>query len=185
VKFEATILPVAAGGADIFGNHGMLHINPDGSYTYTRLQVEVGDVLPGAFDVFTYTYSDKNGAPSSAALTIEVLPETVAAPDGKGVHKGSAFDDAIYGAGYDKTTADGYLTIDGGGGQDLIDATGAGASHLLGGAGNDFLIGGGDEDLLEGGAGADRLAGGGENDSASYASSKSGVTVDLSNSNNN
>src|SRR6185436_13033788 len=60
VKFEATILPVAAGGADIFGNHGMLHINPDGSYTYARLQVEVGDVLPGAFDVFTYTYSDKN-----------------------------------------------------------------------------------------------------------------------------
>src|SRR5262245_25591989 len=55
VTFEATTLPVAAGGINIFGDHGMLHINPDGSYTYTRLQVEVGDVLPGATDVFTYT----------------------------------------------------------------------------------------------------------------------------------
>ena len=117
VKFEATTLPVAAGGTDIFGNHGMLHINPDGSYTYTRLQVEVGNVLPGAFDIFTYTYADKNGTPSSAALTIEVLPEIIAVPDGKGVHKGTAFDDAIHSVGYDKVAAaDGYITIDGGGG---------------------------------------------------------------------
>ena len=149
------------------------------------MQVEVGDVLPGVTDVFTYTYADKNGATSAATLTIEVLPETVAVPDSKGVHKGTSFDDAIYGADYTKATADGYITIDGGKGQDLIDATNASASHLLGGAGNDFLIGGSDLDLLEGGAGADRLAGGGENDTASYASSKAGVTVDLSNSNNN
>ena len=89
-----------------------------------------------------------------------MLPETVAIPDSKGVHKGTSFDDAIYGGDYAKVTADGYVTIDGGGGQDLIDATGVGASHLLGGVGNDFLIGGSDEDLLEGGAGADRIAGG-------------------------
>ena len=52
IQFEATTLPVPAGGVDLFGDHGMLHINPDGSYTYTRLQVEVGDVVPGATDVF-------------------------------------------------------------------------------------------------------------------------------------
>ena len=94
--------------------------------------------LPGATDVFTYTYADKNGASSTATLTIEVLPETVAAPDSKGVHKGTAFDDVIDGADYTKATADGYVTIDGGGGQDLIDASGTNASHLIGGAGNDF-----------------------------------------------
>ena len=48
---------------------------------------------PASTDVFTYTYADKNGASSTATLTIEVLPETVAVPDSKGVHKGTAFDD--------------------------------------------------------------------------------------------
>ena len=43
----------------------------------TRLQVEVGDVTPDATDVFTYTLTDKNGASSTATLTIEVLPETL------------------------------------------------------------------------------------------------------------
>src|SRR4030095_301894 len=91
IQFGITGQPVLAAGADIAGDHGTLHINPDGSYTYTRLQVEVGDVLPGATDVFTYTFADKNGASSTATLTIEVLPEIVAVPDGNGVHKGTAF----------------------------------------------------------------------------------------------
>ncbi|HJR23166.1 MAG TPA: calcium-binding protein, partial [Dongiaceae bacterium] len=178
-------IAVPAGGADIAGIYGTLHINPDGSYIYTRTQVAIANVQPGTSDGFTYTYADKSGATSSHVLTLMLLPETVAIADSKGVHKGTAFDDAIYGSSYAKATADGYITIDGGGGQDVIDATGAGASRLLGGVGNDFLIGSSDEDLLEGGAGADRIAGGGENDTASYASSKAGVTVDLSNSSNN
>jgi Ca2+-binding RTX toxin-like protein len=51
---------------------------------------------------------------------------------------------------------------------------------LTGGAGNDILIGGGGNDTIEGGAGNDNLDGGaGTGDTVSYASSDSGVTVDL------
>ena len=185
IQFEATILPVNAGGADLFGDHGMLHINPDGSYTYTRLQVEVGDVAAGATDVFTYTFTDKNGANSTATLTIEVLPETMAAPDGKGLHKGTAFDDFIDGSFYFTKTADGMVTIDGGEGQDKIIGSGFYNNHLIGGAGNDFLIGNDGDDLLEGGAGTDRLDGDKGKDIASYSSSKAGVTVDLTDNNKN
>ncbi len=48
----------------------------------------VGDVTPGATDVFTYTLADKNGASSATTLTIEVLPEIVAAADSKGAPQG-------------------------------------------------------------------------------------------------
>src|SRR6185436_118783 len=185
IQFNATTLAVPPAGVDIAGTHGFLHINPDGSYTYTRLQVEVGDVAAGATDVFTYTYTDKNGADSTATLTIEVLPEIVAAPDSKGLHKGTAFDDWIDIGDYVIQQSDGRVAVDGGAGQDVIDATDAGASRLFGGAGNDFLIGSSGEDILEGGAGADRMEGSDDFDTASYASSKAGVTVDLSNNANN
>lgn len=48
-----------------------------------------------------------------------------------------------------------------------------------GGAGADVLTGGNANDLLEGGAAADKLTGGGGIDTASYAGSAAGVTVDL------
>ena len=57
---------------------------------------------------------------------------------------------------------------------------------MLGGAGNDYLIGSSHDDILEGGAGADEISGGLDgNDTASYASSKAGVTVDLTDNLNN
>ena len=171
---------VAGAGADIDGAHGTLHINPDGSYTYTRLQVELINVPAGATDVFLYTYADKNGVNSTATLSIEVLPETVAVPDSKGLHKGTTYDDLIDGSSYTKLTADGMVTIDGGAGQDKIFGAGFLNSHLFGGAGNDYLIGNDGDDVLEGGAGADRLDGTTEDDTASYASSKAAVRVDLS-----
>src|SRR4029453_10391793 len=111
IQFGISGQPVTAAGAHIAGTHGFLHINPDGSYTYTRLQVEVGDVPAGATDVFTYTYADKNGASSTATLTIEVLPEIVAAPDSKGLHKGTAFDDWIDGTSYFIEQSDDRVTI--------------------------------------------------------------------------
>ena len=47
IQFGANApIAVPAAGVDIAGTHGTLHINPDGSYTYLRLQVEVGDVTP-------------------------------------------------------------------------------------------------------------------------------------------
>src|SRR5262245_8147579 len=65
-------IPVPAGGVDIDGTNGTLHINPDGSYTYERAAPLVYDATQGAADVFTYTLADGNGASSSTSLTIEV-----------------------------------------------------------------------------------------------------------------
>src|SRR5688572_23072935 len=61
IQFNATILNVPAAGQDIAGTHGTLHINQDGSYSYARQQLEIGDVPIGATDVFAYTLTDKNG----------------------------------------------------------------------------------------------------------------------------
>ncbi|WP_210247285.1 endo alpha-1,4 polygalactosaminidase [Blastochloris sulfoviridis] len=58
--------------------------------------------------------------------------------------------------------------------------TGNDAANLLsGGAGADTLIGGGGDDTLLGGAGADTNIGGAGSDTVSYAASKLGVKVDL------
>jgi Ca2+-binding RTX toxin-like protein len=60
--------------------------------------------------------------------------------------------------------------------------TGNGANNTLnGGAGNDTLLGGDGNDTLLGGAGADVHNGGTGFDTASYALSSAGVTVDLKN----
>ena len=55
----------------------------------------------------------------------------------------------------------------------------AGNDTLYGGAGMDTLDGGGDNDVLEGGAGGDALFGGEGKDTASYAGSRSAVSVSL------
>lgn len=66
------------------------------------------------------------------------------------------------------------------GGSAADDLTGdEGANRLEGGAGNDTLNGGEGNDTLIGGAGADTLIGGDDTDTASYETSKLGVTVVL------
>ena len=62
-------------------------------------------------------------------------------------------------------TAAGLVTIDGGGGSDLLDGRGSGAFQLelLGGSGNDSLRGGGQTDFLDGGSGMDTIRSGGDN----------------------
>ncbi len=74
-----------------------------------------------------------------------------------------------FGLGDDIRAGAGNDTIEGLVGHDRID----------GGAGNDVLDGGRGDDTLIGGAGADRLLGGTGRDTASYAGSAAGVTVDL------
>jgi Ca2+-binding RTX toxin-like protein len=55
----------------------------------------------------------------------------------------------------------GYVTLDGGAGNDTLQQTGANGSNMLGGAGNDILIGSnGAVDKLDGGLGADTMRGG-------------------------
>jgi Ca2+-binding RTX toxin-like protein len=56
---------------------------------------------------------------------------------------------------------------------------GVGKDFLAGGAESDILLGGDGNDTLEGGEGADTLNGGSHNNTASYASSTRGVTVNL------
>src|SRR4029453_14037293 len=64
IKFGANPpVAVIAGGTDIVGTFGTLHINPDGTYTYTRALTNIysaGGLAPGATDAFTYTLTDGN-----------------------------------------------------------------------------------------------------------------------------
>lgn len=56
-----------------------------------------------------------------------------------------------------------------------------GADWIIGNGGDDALYGGAQDDVLGGGAGADILDGGSGVDTATYASAKSGLVIDLSN----
>jgi Ca2+-binding RTX toxin-like protein len=83
----------------------------------------------------------------------------------------------VYGGALNDTITGNNLndTLDGGNGDD----------SLSGGNGNDTLIGGVGNDTLTGGVGNDTLTGGAGDDYASYYSSTTAVTADLSNAANN
>ena len=74
--------------------------------------------------------------------------------------------------------------VTGGSGNDSITGN-DGANLLDGGAGNDTVLGGAGDDTLAGGLGDDVLDGGDGADTASYASSETAVTIDLTNPANN
>jgi Ca2+-binding RTX toxin-like protein len=82
---------------------------------------------------------------------------------------------------------DGANELYGRSGNDLLDGRGgndklfgeAGDDNLQGGSGDDALDGGANNDVLAGGAGADVLVGGDGIDTADYAASLAGVTVNL------
>ncbi|WP_394727358.1 VCBS domain-containing protein [Altererythrobacter sp. GH1-8] len=59
-----TVLP----GESIEGDYGVLTIDADGSYSYTRNP----DTPGGVQDVFTYTIEDQDGSPAEATLTINI-----------------------------------------------------------------------------------------------------------------
>ncbi|MRS17313.1 BapA prefix-like domain-containing protein [Enterobacteriaceae bacterium RIT691] len=63
---------VGAGGATITGLYGTLHINPDGSYSYTLTNTSAGVI--GHKDSFTYTIS--NGVTSDSAQLVVTLGPT-------------------------------------------------------------------------------------------------------------
>ncbi|MDB4778092.1 calcium-binding protein [bacterium] len=70
------------------------------------------------------------------------------------------------------------LVVTGGGGDDVIDASGANISvSLIGGAGADTLIGGSANDVLAGGGGTDVMDGGAGNDTNSFQGIGVGVTA--------
>jgi VCBS repeat-containing protein len=64
---QGVVTTVGAGGADIQGLYGTLHINQDGSYTYTLTNTSASVI--GRTENFTYTISH-SGASSSAQLVV-------------------------------------------------------------------------------------------------------------------
>lgn len=83
------------------------------------------------------------------------------------------------------------ITVNGGEGNDTLDASaaargltlvgGTGADSLVGGKGNDSLDGGDGDDILIGNGGADVFVGGADSDSADYSARTIGVTVSKDN----
>lgn len=67
--------PVDAGGVDIQGQYGTLHINQDGSYTYTLTNPTAGY---GHKESFTYTITQNGVGSSAAQLVINLGPAPVA-----------------------------------------------------------------------------------------------------------
>jgi Ca2+-binding RTX toxin-like protein len=179
-KVEGMTIP----GQDIMGTYGKLHMNADGSYTYTRNTTNIwdgGGLTPGASEHFAYEITDKNNNHSTATLTINLLAEAATTLDKNGTHNGTAFDDFINGENL-KTVQGGLMAINGGDGADKIVGQDNVFNHLIGGAGNDWLIAGGGNLVseLEGGLGADRLDGGMSlKATATYANSKAAVTVEI------
>ena len=112
--------------------------------------------------------------------------------DGNDSLNGEDGDDFLWGnGGHDFLFGgDGADYLDGGSGNDFLRGDYYGFhdlqrpglhnnDELYGGEGDDTLLGLGGDDILEGGAGHDKLDGGDGSDTASYASSAGGVTVDL------
>ena len=64
---SGTAITVPSGGIDVQGNYGTLHINQDGSYTYTL--TDTSATVLGRTESFTYTIS-QNGSSASANLVV-------------------------------------------------------------------------------------------------------------------
>ncbi|MDX6020939.1 Ig-like domain-containing protein [Scandinavium sp. V105_16] len=68
---NGVVTTVGAGGADIVGLYGTLHINQDGSYTYTLTNTSAA--VLGHKESFTYTITH-NGVSDSAQLVVTLGP---------------------------------------------------------------------------------------------------------------
>ncbi|MCF2515235.1 DUF5801 domain-containing protein [Sphingomonas sp. G124] len=76
VGFNGSTDSNPAGGFDVSGEWGTLHMDASGQYTYTRT-----GGAGGATDTFTYTYLDGDGDSVSATLTITLADNTPTLPD--------------------------------------------------------------------------------------------------------
>ncbi|WP_284268532.1 beta strand repeat-containing protein, partial [Mesorhizobium huakuii] len=132
----ATVTGVASGnvgsdvsgnvGANINGSYGILHVNADGTYTYTLTNPEANapagndgtNVQPGQ-DVFTYTVKDSFGNTSTSTITISIKDDvptahndTDAAQSGEKVTGNVETGTSTHGTGAaDTAGADGIASI--------------------------------------------------------------------------
>ncbi|WP_377827446.1 VCBS domain-containing protein [Bradyrhizobium lupini] len=83
---------------DVAGTYGTLHLNADGSYTYTlnNAQANVQALAEGqqVTDVFSYTNSDNHGGSSSSSLTIKITGSNDGPTITSGVQSGTVVEDA-------------------------------------------------------------------------------------------
>ncbi|MCK1711246.1 VCBS domain-containing protein [Bradyrhizobium sp. 143] len=83
---------------DVVGTYGTLHLNADGSYTYTlnNAQANVQALAEGqqVTDVFSYTNSDNHGGSSSSSLTIKIAGTNDGPTITSGVQSGAVVEDA-------------------------------------------------------------------------------------------
>ncbi len=119
----------------------------------------------------TGTISDVGGLTGNMTLGVGTVIENATGGSGNDSIGGNQYDNTLKGGG-------GNDTLNGLNGDDILSGD-AGDDTLLGGNGDDSLLGGTDDDFLKGGGGADQLDGGSGIDTASYADSNKGVTVDL------
>src|SRR5438093_900151 len=85
-------------GTDVAGTYGTLHLNADGSYSYTlnNAQANVQALADGqtVADVFTYTNSDNHGGSSSNTLTVTVSGTNDVVSITSGAQAGAVVEDA-------------------------------------------------------------------------------------------
>ena len=143
-----TAVPSGAGGVDVAGLYGTLHIAESGAYTYTPSATDMA--LPaGAHESFSYTVQDADHSPATSMLTVNLTDYTYSgnSTPGNDFVGGTNGNDALSGDG-------GNDVVYGAAGNDTLNGD-AGNDRLIGGAGDDTLIGGAGNDVLIGGAGSD------------------------------
>ena len=75
---DTTTAVTTGTNTDILGLHGTLHLNADGSYSYTSLG---NSISADTTDVFVYTIQDGDGDRSTTTLTINLSDVQITAPD--------------------------------------------------------------------------------------------------------
>ncbi len=153
-------------GAEVIGGTGSLTINSLG-YQFGR-------------------HTITNGADSISGTASR---DNLRGQGGNDTMRGNGADDWIWGGtGNDRILGDtGLDSLWGEAGNDILRGGGDGdtlsgmdgTDWLFGDAGNDQLYGGAGNDILSGGSGADRMGGGAGTDGVSYATSRTGVSVNL------
>jgi len=178
---------------DLYGNVSGVEFNNNNTF----------NTIAGGYGIRTTQVSGSTGATlagipmfngtltfTGPGLPIKYISSTSPSPDGSVryaavngfIVNGVTFDRLSAGSQVDDTITTSGSTIkdwvNGDDGNDTISTSG-GNDFALGGTGNDTINGGADNDTIEGGSGADSLDGGTGNDTLCYASSSSGVTVNL------
>ena len=86
---DLTTAVTTGAGTNIAGDHGTLHLNADGSYTY---QAVANNVTSNTTDVFVYTIKDGDGDLSTTTLTINLTDSGLVASDD---HEVTVFEKAL------------------------------------------------------------------------------------------